>query len=106
MLEFYNYHYLHEKYTICPSSRDSNVGDSICELEKHLQYEWTFDCNDIFAIAKSIGFGLNFEYINREVVDENHLSLEDLLVFFKENKRKKSIFYYNNQKDEKVIIFS
>lgn len=95
MLDFYNYQYIHKKYSIAPSSRSSRVIDNIDELEAELLQKWDFYFSDVFAKAVNIknGKDLDFSYINKEVVDGKHLGLDDLIGFFKENKREKRFVY-------------
>lgn len=95
MLDFYNYKYVHKKYSISPSSRSSRVIDKIDELEAELLQIWDFEFKDVFAKAISINNkkNLEFRYINKEVVDEKHLSIDDLVDFFKEDKKEKRIIY-------------
>lgn len=70
MLEFFNYYYIHKKYSIGPSCRDSSISDTISELEKEVAKKWVFEFNEIFAKAGISNNILKFKYINKEVVDE------------------------------------
>ncbi len=82
MLEFSNYDYVHLKYSFGPSCRDSTPYDKLDELEKIPIRKWDHEFEDIFAKAEIKGNELEFKYINQEIVDNNHLKLEDLVGAF------------------------
>ncbi len=68
------------KYIVNPSCRNSHPLDSIDELEIEISKEWTHKFEGIFAKIFVSGDRKEIIYLNKEIVDGKHLSLEDILV--------------------------